>query len=181
MCQPVWPDVPVDEVPINSITNGIHVPSWVSREMSEILVRYLGPGWSEYPINTATFTRIDQIPDEELWRTHERRREQLVSFARNRLRKQLSKRGAGPTEIALADEVLDPEALTIVFARRFATYKRAALLFHDLDRLKQIITDKDRPVQIIFAGKAHPRDNAGKELYPKSRSCSLVMKTFVAG
>ncbi|MCP4709293.1 MAG: glycosyltransferase family 1 protein [Planctomycetes bacterium] len=167
MCQPVWPGVPVDEVPINSITNGIHVPSWVSREMSEILVRYLGPGWSEYPINTATFTRIDQIPDEELWRTHERRREQLVAFARNRLRQQLDHRGASPTEIALADEVLDPEALTIVFARRFATYKRATLLFQDIERLKQIITDKDRPVQIIFAGKAHPRDNAGKELIRK--------------
>ena len=167
MCQPVWPDVPVDEVPITSITNGIHVSSWVSREMSEILVRYLGPGWSEYPINTATFTRIDQIPDEELWRTHERRREQLVAFARNRLRDQLNRRGASPTEIARADEVLDPEALTIVFARRFATYKRAALLFQDLDRLKKIITDKERPVQIIFAGKAHPRDNAGKELIRK--------------
>ncbi|KPK73796.1 MAG: alpha-glucan phosphorylase [Phycisphaerae bacterium SM23_30] len=168
MCQPVWPEVPMDEVPITSITNGIHVSSWVSREMSEVLVRYLGPGWNEYPHNTAAFTRIDQIPDEELWRTHERRREQLVAFARHRLREQLSQRGASPTEIATADEVLDPEALTIVFARRFAAYKRATLLFHDPERLRKIITEKERPVQIIFAGKAHPRDTAGKELIRKA-------------
>lgn len=164
MCQPVWPGVPVDEIPIDSITNGIHIRSWISHEMSEVFDRYLGPGWSDQTSNRAIYERTEHIPDEELWRTHERQRERLVMFSRQHLRDQLQHRGANPNEIALADEVLDPEALTIGFARRFATYKRGALLFHDLDRFKRIITDKERPVQIIFSGKAHPRDNAGKEL-----------------
>ncbi|MFC2038058.1 alpha-glucan family phosphorylase [Chloroflexota bacterium] len=104
------------------------------------------------------------MPDEELWRTHERRRERLVAFARRRLRAQLERRGSRPSEIRLAEEVLDPEALTIGFARRFATYKRATLLFRDVQRLASIVGDRDRPVQIIYAGKAHPRDNPGKDL-----------------
>jgi starch phosphorylase len=167
LCRHVWDGVPVDEVPVTSITNGIHIRSWLSHEMSDLLDRYLGPGWSDIPLSSEAFARMDQIPDEELWRTHERRRERLVSFARKRLREQLHRRGASPTEIATADEVLDPEALTIGFARRFATYKRAALLFHDIERLTKILNDKDRPLQIIFAGKAHPRDTAGKELVRK--------------
>ena len=167
LCRQVWPDVPVDEVPITSITNGIHVRSWISREMSELFDRYLGPGWSTRPSNTAIFTRIETVPDEELWRTHERRRERLVAFARRRLKSQLQRRGASPNEISTAEEVLDPEALTIGFARRFATYKRGTLLFRDFKRLKKIICDKDRPVQIIFAGKAHPRDTEGKQLIRK--------------
>ena len=167
LCQSVWPGVPSDEVPITSITNGIHVKSWISREMSEVFERYLGPAWADPSHSTAVFTRIDQIPDEELWRTHERRRERLVAFTRRQLRAQLLRRGASHTEVTMADEVLDPEAFTIGFARRFATYKRAALIFHDLERLRKIVTDRDRPVQIIFAGKAHPRDIAGKELIRK--------------
>ena len=164
LCQHIWDGVPVDEVPVTSITNGIHIHSWISREMSELFNRYLGPGWDDPMVSNYAFTLIDQIPDEELWRTHERRRERLVSFARRRLREQLQRRGASPTEIAAADEVLDPEALTIGFARRFATYKRATLLFHDPERMQKILTNKDQPVQIIFAGKAHPRDTAGKDL-----------------
>ena len=107
---------------------------------------------------------MQQIPDEELWRTHERRRERLVAFARKRLVDQLRRRGAGASELAQAEEVLDPEALTIGFARRFATYKRATLLLRDPERLARILNAPDRPVQFIFAGKAHPRDDAGKEL-----------------
>ncbi|MBN2211089.1 MAG: alpha-glucan family phosphorylase [Sedimentisphaerales bacterium] len=168
MCKPVWAgDVPVDEVPVTSITNGIHVRSWISREMSELYDRYLGPRWSDRPSDMRVFNRVDQIPDEELWRTHERRRERLVTFARRRLRQQLEHRGASPVETALADEVLDPEALTIGFARRFATYKRGTLLFQDMERFARIIGNKERPVQIIFAGKAHPRDTQGKELIRK--------------
>ncbi len=110
------------------------------------------------------WSRVSSIPDEELWRIHERLRAQLVAFARKRLAQQLENRGAPQAEIDDASQVLDPEALTIGFARRFATYKRAALLFHDLDRLKAILADKERPVQVIIAGKAHPKDNAGKEL-----------------
>jgi len=169
MLKQVWAggDVPVDEVPVTSITNGIHVRSWISGEMSDLFDRYLGPRWSERPSDMRVFNRVDQIPDEELWRTHERRRERLVAFARRRLRLQLSHRGASPAELALADEVLDPEALTIGFARRFATYKRGTLLFQDMERFLRIIANKDRPVQIIFAGKAHPRDAQGKELIRK--------------
>jgi starch phosphorylase len=107
---------------------------------------------------------VDAIPDAELWRTHERRRERLVAFARGRLRRQLVGRNALPAEIARADEVLDPDALTVGFARRFATYKRGTLIFRNLERLTALINHKDRPVQFIFAGKAHPRDHQGKEL-----------------
>ncbi len=164
MCKDVWPGLPEEEVPVGSVTNGIHVRSWISREMGEVYDRYLGVGWSDNPSNRGLFERIEQIPDEEIWRTHQRRRERLVVFARDHLRKQLQKRGASPAEIAAADEVLNPEALTIGFARRFATYKRGTLLFHDLERLKRILSDTDRPVQILFAGKAHPRDSEGKEL-----------------
>jgi starch phosphorylase len=132
--------------------------------MADLYDRYLGPRWIERPAELEIWKRVKRIPDEELWRTHERRRERLVAFARRRLRTQLEQRGSRPSEIRLAEEVLDPEALTIGFARRFATYKRATLLFRDLERLAGIMGSKDRPVQIIFAGKAHPRDNPGKEL-----------------
>jgi starch phosphorylase len=164
MWQGVWPGVPENEIPISSITNGIHTPSWISNDMAGLFDRYLGPGWREDPGNQALWNRVHQIPDGELWRTHERRRERLVAFTRQQLRAQLEARGAPPAEIAHADEVLNPEALTIGFARRFATYKRATLLLHDPERLKGILGDQERPVQIIFAGKAHPNDNAAKDL-----------------
>ncbi|HEY3356529.1 MAG TPA: alpha-glucan family phosphorylase [Polyangia bacterium] len=164
MWQNVWPELPEAEVPITSVTNGIHTPSWISREMSYVLGRYLGDHWTEEMTDPATWSHIDSIPDEELWRTHERRRERLVAYARKRLKGQLERRGAPPAEVGMADEVLDPEALTIGFSRRFATYKRGTLLFHRLDRLHALLNDKNRPVQLILAGKAHPRDDAGKEL-----------------
>src|SRR5262249_42740118 len=118
----------------------------------------------ERPADHSLWKGVENIPDAELGRTHERRRERLVAFARMRLKRQLTNRGAPPAEIARADEVLDPEALTIGFARRFATYKRGTLIFRNIERLTAIINNKDRPVQIIFAGKAHPRDHGGKEL-----------------
>jgi starch phosphorylase len=164
MWQEVWPQLPAAEVPIIGITNGIHPRSWISHDMADLYDRYLGPRWVERPAELSVWQRVMRIPDEELWRTHERRRERLVAFARRRLRTQLEQRGSRPSEIRQAEEVLDPEALTIGFARRFATYKRAALLFRDVERLARIVGDRDRPVQIIFAGKAHPRDNPGKEL-----------------
>ncbi len=164
MWQNMWSGVPVDEVPIESITNGIHSRSWISQDVATLFDRYLGPRWIAEPANQAVWKRIDRIPDEELWRTHERRRERLVAFARRRLAKQLSRRGAPPSEVTQAAEVLDPDVLTIGFARRFATYKRATLLFHDTERLARILGDSDHPVQIIFAGKAHPRDDQGKAL-----------------
>lgn len=167
MWQSVWPGVPVSDVPISSITNGIHAPSWISREMGGLYDRYLGPRWREDAGDFALWSRVHHIPDEELWRTHERRRERLVAFARQRLQTQLEARGAPPSEVALAAEVLNSEAVTIGFGRRFATYKRALLLLRDPERLIKILTDKDRPVQIIFAGKAHPHDNPGKEIIRK--------------
>jgi len=164
MWRNVWPGLPLEDVPIGSITNGVHAPSWVSRDMAGLFTRYLGPRWREDPADYALWSRIHQIPDEELWRTHERRRERLVAFARQRLRAQLEAIGAPPAQVAQADEILDPEALTIGFARRFATYKRATLLLRNPERLLRILNETGRPVQLIFAGKAHPRDSAGKEL-----------------
>ncbi len=164
MWRNVWPGLPEEETPITAVTNGVHAPSWVSRDMAGLLTRYLGPRWREDPGDYALWSRIHNIPDEELWRTHERRRERLVAFARARLRSQLERRGAPTTEVHQADEILDPEALTIGFARRFATYKRATLMFRDAERLIRILNQEKRPVQIIFAGKAHPQDNTGKDL-----------------
>jgi starch phosphorylase len=132
--------------------------------MAGLFDRYLGSAWINETSSPDSWRGIDRIPNSELWRTHERRRERLVAFARRRLREQLVERGASQHEIIDADEVLDPEALTIGFARRFATYKRATLLFHDRERLRRLLTDPDRPIQIIFAGKAHPHDDSGKEL-----------------
>jgi starch phosphorylase len=163
MWQKVWPGVPVNESPITSITNGVHAPSWISREMVGLYDRYLGPRWREDAGDSGLWSRVPHIPDEELWRTHERRRERLVAFTRVRLAEQLEARGAPPSEVAQAREVLNSDALTIGFARRFATYKRATLLLKDPDRLIKILTDKERPVQIIFSGKAHPNDTGGKE------------------
>jgi starch phosphorylase len=164
MWRNLWPDLPEAEVPILSITNGVHIRSWLSPEIAQLYDRYLGIQFEARPTDYGIWKRVDHIPDAELWRTHERRRERLVAFARARLKAQLKRRGAPPAEVARADEALDPDALTIGFARRFATYKRGTLIFRNIERLSAIINSKDRPVQIIFAGKAHPRDHGGKEL-----------------
>jgi starch phosphorylase len=164
MWQTLWPGVPEGEIPIGHVTNGVHFQSWISQEMDELYDRHLGPRWREEPADNALWARVHRISNEELWRTHERRRERLVNFARCRLRTQLEQRGAPQAEIEVADEVLNPDVLTICFARRFATYKRATLLLRDPKRLARILNDPARPVQIIFAGQAHPRDEAGKEL-----------------
>jgi starch phosphorylase len=164
MWRDVWPGVPEDEIPISYVTNGVHPQSWISDDMRTLYDRYLGPRWAEQPGDTSVWKRGEQVPGEELWRTHERRRERLVAFARRRLGNQLRARGAGITEIRDADEVLDPEALTVGFARRFATYKRGTLLLSDPARLERIVNAPGKPVQIIYAGKAHPRDEPGKEL-----------------
>ena len=163
----LWPNVPTDEVPISSVTNGVHALTWVSEDMATLYDRYLGPRWTEEGVSRddldrRVWSRVDEISSEELWRTHERRRERLVGFARRSLRQQLVQRGASASEIEQAGELLNPEALTIGFARRFATYKRAALLHQDVERLAAILKNRDRPVQIIYSGKSHPADNGGK-------------------
>jgi starch phosphorylase len=164
MWQGIWPGVPEAEVPITHVTNGVHFRSWISLEMNSLYDRYLGPRWREEPADQAVWQRAEHIPAEELWRTHERRRQRLISFVRHRLQSQLQRRGASQAEIETAEEVLDAEALTIGFARRFAPYKRATLLLRDPERLARLLNDPGRPVQVIFAGKAHPRDDQGKGL-----------------
>jgi starch phosphorylase len=160
----LWPQVPPDEVPIKHITNGVHVRSWFSPDIQFVLDRYLSGKWLTDPTDQSVWEGVNQIPDEELWRAHERCRERLVGWVRSSLREQLSRRGASYDEVQMADEVLDPEALTIGFARRFATYKRGALIMRDPERLMRLIEDTKRPIQFVFAGKAHPADHDGKEL-----------------
>ena len=157
-------DVPFNEIPINYITNGVHLRSHISREIEDLLVRYIGENWADNSASEELWERVDKIPDEELWRTHERRRERLVAFARRRLARQIKNRGGSQSEITMASEVLDPNALTIGFARRFASYKRATLIFRDVERLADILNNKSQPVQFIIAGKAHPKDEDGKRL-----------------
>jgi len=164
MWRNLWPQVPPNDVPIRHVTNGIHTRTWLSGDMVFILDRYLSSKWQTDPTDQSVWEGVSQIPDEELWRAHERCRERLVGWTRQILKEQLARRGAGFDDIAIADEVLDPEALTIGFARRFATYKRAALLLRDPDRLRRLLEDAKRPIQFVFAGKAHPADHEGKEL-----------------
>jgi starch phosphorylase len=160
----LWPQVPPEEVPVRSITNGVHVRTWLSADIAYTLDRYLADEWMTDPTSASVWEGVMQIPDEELWRAHERCRERMVGWARQTLREQLVRRGAAYDDVAMADQVLDPEALTIGFARRFATYKRGNLLLRDPDRLKRLIDDTKRPIQFVFAGKAHPADHEGKEL-----------------
>ncbi len=164
MWHEIWPGLPVSEVPITSITNGVHTQSWLSPEVEHLYDRYLGVQWEAKPTDFAVWKRVEQIPDAELWRTLERGRERLVAFARKRLKAQLKRRGSPHSEIEAAEEALDPDALTIGFARRFATYKRGDLIFRNLDRIAAMVNDAKRPVQFIFSGKAHPKDQGGKEL-----------------
>ncbi len=160
----IWPEVPAQEVPIDHVTNGVHIKSWLSEELNSLYERYLGPDWSDGSVGKQIWENIDLIPDEELWRTHQRAKEQLIAFARSKLKTQIQRRGTYHTELNWAEEVLDPEALTIGFARRFATYKRGNLLLKDPKRLIKLLNNTKKPVQIIFAGKAHPRDTQGKEI-----------------
>lgn len=160
----LWPQTPADEIPISSITNGVHTQTWLVPTLKSLYSRYLPAGWEEQIENPDTWQPVDAIPDDELWATHQACKTELIQFARRRIERQLVRHGEGPRRINAAAHLLDPNALTIGFARRFATYKRASLLFHDLDRIRRLLNDPDRPVQIIFSGKAHPADEAGKAL-----------------
>jgi len=160
----VWPQRPEEEVPIAHITNGIHIPSFISQEFVYLFDRYLGPEWYLASRKPEIIEHIDEIYDEELWRAHEMNRARLVRTCREQLVKQYARRNAPRSVLQAVEAALDPNILTIGFARRFATYKRAHLLLKDPERLAAIIRNEKRPVQFIFAGKAHPRDNEGKEL-----------------
>ena len=160
----VWPGRPDDEIPITHITNGVHVPSWISIDMALLFERYLGPEWYLHSWNEEISNRIDAIYEEELWRAHEMSRSRLIRICRNLMSRQYRRRNAPKTVMEEAESVLDQDVLTIGFARRFATYKRADLLLRDPERLEKMINSKTYPVQFIFAGKAHPKDNEGKEI-----------------
>ncbi|HXX79901.1 MAG TPA: alpha-glucan family phosphorylase, partial [Ktedonobacteraceae bacterium] len=160
----LWSDLDTDEVPIDSITNGVHTPTWIAPELDSLFKRYLGEDWEEHVDDPDLWNKVMNIPDEELWNIHLQRKEKLVSYARNNLKRHHLRLGEGTVQMAEFDRMLDPSALIIGFARRFATYKRATLIFRDSERLKRILNNPARPVQIIFAGKAHPADGPGKSL-----------------
>ncbi|HEX9045346.1 MAG TPA: alpha-glucan family phosphorylase [Candidatus Limnocylindrales bacterium] len=177
---------PVSPTSILAITNGIHTPSWVGSPVRDLLDRYLGAeldNIDEATESTRFWERLDRIPARDLWQAHMRQKRELSIFARGRLRSQFARHGEAPDVLESLDGVLDPGALTIGFARRFATYKRAGLLFSDVDRLARILWHEQRPVQIIFAGKAHPADRPGQkvieEIFTRSRSEQLRGRVFI--
>ncbi len=165
MWQFLWPGTEVDEVPIGHITNGVHTFSWMAPEMIELFRRYLDDDWGRYVDDQAFWNRtMPNLPDEALWKTHIQRKEMLIAYARRRLKQQHLRLGEGTFQIDELERMLDPNAFLIGFARRFATYKRATLIFRNIERLRRIMDNPERPVQIIFAGKAHPADEPGKAL-----------------
>jgi glycogen phosphorylase len=168
----VWSGVPVHEVPITSITNGIHTKTWTAPEFAELYKKYLGD-WQEHLTEPDFWRRVMDIPDVQLWETHQKLKVRLIEFVRDRIRKRRERIGDSPEAIRKVNRMLDPEILTIGFARRFATYKRGTLLFSDKERLLRLLNDTTRPVQFIFAGKSHPRDEAGKALIKQLYEFSL--------
>lgn len=164
MAQAGYPGFPKDEVPVGHVTNGIHTCSFLSEPMKELLDQFLGSHWDETPWDKTMWAKVDDIPDDELWKIREASRARTIDYARMRLKQQYENRGMSDHEIRQTRDVLDPHALTIGFARRFATYKRATLLLSDEERLLRMLNHPERPVQFLLAGKAHPRDDGGKEL-----------------
>ena len=161
----LWPGLPTDEVPITHITNGVHTGTWLAASLADLYDEYLGAEtWREEPDVVAAWNKIADIPDDVLWQKHQELRRNSLDFLRERVARQRRRYGAAPDDIAEAYQLFNPNALTIGFARRFATYKRANLIFHDLERIKTILSDPDRPVQILFSGKAHPADEPGKAI-----------------
>jgi starch phosphorylase len=160
----MWPKLAAKDFPIGHVTNGVHTTTWVGTEMAELYDRSLGVAWRSNPQEKVNWKKIDKVDDQELWEAHFRQKLALLRFARNRAAWQLIQKSATQGEIVAAGSYLDPNVLTIGFARRFATYKRPTLLFQDRERLLRIIRNPERPVQLLFAGKAHPRDEYGKAL-----------------
>jgi starch phosphorylase len=158
----LYPGRPEDAVPIGHITNGVHVPSWLAPQMCRLYDRHLGVGWQSHSAAARTWEHIENVDDGELWETHLSLKSQLIDFVRRRAREQAERRGEGQATLQQLGKVLSPDALTIGFARRFATYKRANLVLADMERLGSMVNDPKRPVQFLFAGKAHPHDEPGK-------------------
>jgi starch phosphorylase len=163
MWRVLWPDLPEHEVPIGSITNGVHLGTWVTSELAAAYARAFGPEWQERGADAAMWAKVSEIPDEELWAIHQRARRDLCASIPDRVRAHAAVRGI-PFDPGRLPDPLDPDALTIGFARRFATYKRGTLLLRDPERLVRVATRAGRPVQLVFSGKAHPQDWGGKEL-----------------
>ncbi len=162
MWRPMWPDVPQDQIPVRSITNGVHVPTWMAGPVFALLDHHFGPGWLDNVDDPAMWERLNDIPDSEIWEMRQALRYDLFSFVRERMRTRFAHEHVGQSRIVSAGAMLDPETLTLGYARRFTAYKRPELIFHDPDRLARILTTLDRPVQIVFAGKAHPADEPAK-------------------
>ncbi len=158
----LWPDLDTPEIPITSVTNGVHGPTWIAPEMADLFTKAVLPGWNE--AEAASWKRVHSIPDDRLWRAREQGRQRLVAFARRKLRDDLLSEGSDGSDLGWCDEVLDPTICTIGFARRFAPYKRATLLLSDPERLRALLLSPDHPMQLVFAGKAHPADEPGKQL-----------------
>lgn len=170
MWKNLWPGTPVESVPIESITNGVHLPTWMNPRIEDLLDTYfypVTPNWQQEHDDPAIWNLVDEIPDEKLWDLHFDLKIKLINRMRERKRVKWAKKQEDPISLVAEGLLLNPSILTIGFARRFATYKRSDLIFHDMDRLKRIVCNKWRPVQIIFAGKAHPSDDAGKQVLQK--------------
>jgi glycogen phosphorylase len=160
----LWPGRPEDEAPIGHITNGVHVPSWLAPPMYDLYARHLGPGWQQRSSEPKVWIGIERVEDGELWETHQVLKARLIDFVRRRVVRQLERAGESAERIDQARRALDPNTLTIGFARRFASYKRATLLLRNVDRLANLVNHAQKPIQLIFAGKAHPNDQPGKLL-----------------
>jgi starch phosphorylase len=164
MWKGLYPGRPEDAVPIGHVTNGVHVPSWLAPQMGRLYDRHLGLNWHRQSGAAQTWSAIEQVDDGELWETHLSLKAQLLDFVRRRAREQAERRSEAAEEMQRLDKVLSPDALTIGFARRFATYKRANLVLSDMRALAFMVSDAKRPVQFLFAGKAHPHDEPGKRV-----------------
>ena len=160
----VWPNIMPDESPITYVTNGVHTCSWLSPTMKKLYNKYLIPFWQDSIFDDNVWKKIKDIPNKELWDVHVERKRKLLALVKDNTAERLKRNGYSYEEISKIVSGLNPNALTICFARRFATYKRATLIFRDLERITQILNDKNRPIQLIFAGKAHPTDRDGQEL-----------------
>ncbi len=162
MFQPMWPEVPESDRPVTSVTNGVHVPTWLAGELDALFVKYLGADWLERHDDPGLWEGVLAIPDAELWEARQSLRQYLFAFVRERARQRWTEEHVGIPRVVAAGTLLEPEALTVGFARRFTGYKRPELIFTDPERLARILNATGRPVQIIFAGKSHPADDVGK-------------------
>ena len=170
----VWPDIAANESPITYVTNGIHTCSWLSPKLKELYNKYLMPYWQDNIHEDKVWEKINNIPDKTLWETHQDRKEKLLKLVKDNTTQRLRRSGYSYEEINEITSKLNPNALTIGFARRFATYKRATLIFKDLERITQILNNSEKPVQLIFAGKAHPADKEGQDLIKRIHEISMM-------